>query len=68
MGKTDDDRKKPKKRFWIKVEQESDSGPDGAALHQPSIRSRAAKYRSNTGSGHLAWPGVRETMLVMVCR
>lgn len=68
VGNTDDDRKKPKKRFWIKVEQESDSGPDGAALHQPSISSRGAKYRSSTGRGHLAWPRVQETMLVMVCR
>lgn len=31
VGNTEDDRKNPKKRFWTKVEQESDSGPEGAA-------------------------------------
>lgn len=68
VGNTDDDRKKPKKRLWTKVEQESDSGPEGAAWQQPSISSRGAKYKSSTGRGHLEWPGIRETMLVMVCR
>lgn len=67
VGNTDDDRKKPKKRLWTKVEQESDSGPEGAAWQQPSISSRGAKYKSSTGRGHLDWPDIRET-LVMVCR
>lgn len=58
VGNTDDERKKPKKRFWTKVEQESDSGPEGAAWHQLSISSRGAKYKSSPVIGHLAWPGI----------
>lgn len=68
VGNTDDDRKKPKKRLWTKVEQESDSGPEGAAWPQPSISSRGAKNRSSTCRGHFVWQEIQETMLVMVCR
>lgn len=65
MGNTDDDRKKPKKRFWTKVEHESDSGPEGAAWHQPSISRRGARYKNSAGSVR---PGIRESEPLMVCR
>ena len=39
-GNTDDDRKKPKKRLWTRVEQESDSGPEGAAWHHSPISNK----------------------------
>lgn len=67
-GNTDDDRKKPKKRLWTRVEQESDSGPEGAAWHHSPISNKGAKYKNSTGRGHLAWPQIQKTRLVMVCR
>lgn len=51
LGNTDEDKKKPKKRFWTRVEQDSDSGPDGEAKHQSTISNKEAADRRRAGLG-----------------